>query len=1231
MRKIEAQIYRDGTSQGDRRQRALDPDYVAVDERTVVDWIESTKSLAEHLTYFNERGLAHGNWSGFFAGDAQKLANLLESLEEPEAMPSSASFAIAESVPPHLALYLTFLKLLRYPQQQFKDLTKRHLDFYYRQVLQLKEKAAQPDRTHVVFNLAPNRTEYLLTAGTELSAGNDESGELQYVTDADLFVTQTRVASIKTLSVEKAYIDLETIHRQDNRTDRGMENMLRWAVGRPHQGDALSQPTWNTDGEIFTVILELFEQVKNSTADRVQREYQDYILNKLCFATLDEFKFCLDVHVRENSSTLENETEVKSPTEAEWQQVYRLVEKAYRKKTNQDRRDRLKQLHQRSELDPNEAFLKLWRFALGDPSSGDLLPFYRQQAEVNLKELLQEVNSDRPEDAERYLQEELFLSVADFSKIMAVQAKPTAEVQPQEWDEVYRLLERAQTKKRDFTYPPIGRTELNGIHAQAIADAEPNQPLSIKRFHPFVAQANASTNLQSLGIAIASPVLHLQEGTREITVTLACDAETFDRSIFADYEPQKLLDIALSSDKGWLTIKPEQLSLAIGEFFLEPALKSFEAANLSLIYRATSSTFDRSILNPKSPFEPFETQPVVGNSFYFAHPEIVTKPLNSLSLKLEWSGLPEDFATYYAAYQELAPNIDNNSFKTKLELFLNRNWHEVGERSLFATDEMGNLLSAASLDFYKAAFHGIPNYSYTSPLSEPKADDLLEQSRYFRLELIRPGFQHDIYPLVLNQVARATDPIAVYPPYTPKIKSMAIAYQASAEIDLFAEPAKTQTGQIFQLNPFGCVDLRHTVAADLSQPRYYLLPQYEMEGNLYIGLRDMKPAQSLTMLFQMVSGSGDADLLSPNLEWSYLASDRWIPLKISEILADSTNGLLDSGIIHFVIPETATMDNHLLPGGVHWLKASVKENALAIPDGLNIHTQAVTATFRDRDNDPDHLGTPLAADSISSFFERRSDIESVFQPYSSFGGRRQEGDRQFYTRVSERLRHKQRALTRWDYEHLVLEHFPQIYKVKCLTQAEQAHNPSAAQVTLVVIPNLANTKPFLPLEPKAPQHLLREIETYLQARTSPFVKVVVKNPHYEQIKYRIAVRFRSTSDRGYYMQKLNEELVKFLSPWAYEEQSDISFGSSIHSSTVIHFVETRPYIDYVANLKLIEIGLANNTYRVNTSNLAQVKQVDSILVSAPEHIIDLITTANYSAEEFEGLDYMAIGVDFVVT
>ncbi len=519
------------------------------------------------------------------------------------------------------------------------------------------------------------------------------------------------------------------------------------------------------------------------------------------------------------------------------------------------------------------------------------------------------------------------------------------------------------------------------------------------------------------------------------------------------------------------------------------------------------------------------------------------------------------------------------------------------------------------------------------------SDDPFQKSRYFKLELEDHNFGHELYPLVLNKVALAapgdtTYGFTVYPPYTPQIKTISLDYTASAEVDLTKPSSKQQDCRIIQLHPFGYIDFQDTEGFLNSD---YLLPNHQIQSAVFIGIRDVQPAQNLSLLFQLIPGSANVELARPRISWSYLDADRWINFSNTQLLTDSTHGLLDSGIVRLNLPAVNTDQNHLLPGDLYWLRASVTNNVAAIPDLLDIKTQAVLATFKDQDNAADHLSRPLQAESITDLVNSDPAIQAVNQSYSSFDGKMREQSQQFYTRVSERLRHKGRAVSSWDYERLVLERFPKLYKVKCLNQASQSGLASAASVAVVVVPDIANTAPFYPLEPKVPLYLLEEIAAYLREQCSPFVRLTVQNPRYEQIKYRIGIRFHPQFEQGYYLQQLNEALKRFLSPWAYEEQADIPFGSSIHSSAVIHFLETRPYVDYVSNLKLIEQLAINDQgeerayYTINESNLAQVRQPDAILVSAPEHIIDLISGDFYDEEEFEGIGYMIIGIDFFVS
>ncbi|NEO09013.1 baseplate J/gp47 family protein [Moorena sp. SIO3I8] len=1377
-KKIIHHIFRDGVSQRGRLLRELEPDYVGVDERDVYDLLTFVQEYATKLNYYDESNRINGNWSSFLAGDVEQMVAYINNPESFADEPSTQS----KLAQPHLVLLFTFLQLLRYPQQQFKALTQRYLDFYYKEVLALTTKEEVPDKIHVIFELAQGEEAHLINKGTLLSAGQDSEGvNINYATDEDIVVNQAQVASIKTLFIEKNSIGLEEIHNQDNKSDQSFENMLRWAVGSPNQGDQLPKINVQVDGQTVDVDVDinyLKGTIYQATQDNQQTDnnitsYITYITEQLFFLNTDDFNYCFDIHDRQINKAQADKEE---PTELEWNEVYKIIEKAYRKKITMGRRNALKEKREQS------GFESMMQLALGHPNPGDDLP-EMPNGYTTLQEIFDHLDQER---VIRYVKEELYLSVADFRKIMEIQAT----TENTNWKEVYRLVEKAQTKKRNFTYPPIGKTEIKNIHASSIIEAEEGQATKAQRFKTF---GNITqTPQKSIGFAVTSPVLLLQEGTRNITLTFTGEERTLNRDKFQAILSSENgpFEIYLSSEAQW--IQPESFEYEIGVFLVEEPLVSYSSTEISLgstasdndnltsvsfregsehtfsasnvkqllvwndgkifqitglvnnkkaniqqigignlsqdavstgqikLYRTSAiyfnslqfkltldptlpailppqpdeSTFfldtpypvvkillkeissaentqeklyydqlksvrlekvniqvkvensqdvqlrnDNSVLNTKTPFQPFGNNPKAGSGFYFANREISTKKLDSLAINMEWMGLPQDFATHYHAYNstEVIPEaITNNSFKASLKLFNNRSCVEIESSKSIFTQEDNTLSNPIHLNYQ------IPGYSLDTSSYETDTDDPFEQRRYFQLELASPdfAFAHDLYPVVLNKVALATNDdikiLTVYRPYTPQVKAISLDYTASEEIDLKNAPNQPHSSQIFQLHPFGYADIQ-TLYQD---NQYYLLPNYQEEGTLYIGIRNLQPPQNISILFQMIPGSGNGELTPPQIHWSYLSGNSWQEFKDTEMLSDSTNGLVDSGIIRLSIPEGATSQQQLLPSGLHWLRGTVTENAAAIPDTLDIKTQAVRATFVNQGNAADHLSKPLPANSIQGFVTRDPAINTVQQPYSSFGGKPKEDNRAFTMRVSERLRHKQRAITAWDYERLVLEHFPQIYKVKCITSAAGNHNPGDAKVTVVVIPDVANTAPFFPLEPKAPSYLLKEIQAYLQNYTSPFVQIVVKNPRYKPIQYKVGIRFRAGSDQGNYLKQLNEDIKRFLSPWAYEEQAYITFGSSIHNSSVIHFIDKRPYVDYVGYLKLIEqVGIKAGSggksdiyYRVIPSNLAQVQHPDSILVSAPQHIIYLMgTEKSYDEEDFEGIGYMSIVTDFEVS
>ena len=488
-------------------------------------------------------------------------------------------------------------------------------------------------------------------------------------------------------------------------------------------------------------------------------------------------------------------------------------------------------------------------------------------------------------------------------------------------------------------------------------------------------------------------------------------------------------------------------------------------------------------------------------------------------------------------------------------------------------------------------------------------------------------------------------------PYVPHIRQVSVDYSCASTVDFTVAHSEREPMRVLQIHPFGQVDLRKTnlLTDTRGDPAgYHLLPQYSENGHLYIGIQDLQDKQALSLLFQMDEGSENSDLEPPEVRWRYLSDDNWIKFNDEEILSDSTNGMLNTGIIRFHPPSSldATMShppanslNHLMPNGFHWFEAQVPDSIHAFPKGTAIIPQAVSATHLLQTPASEHLNETLPANSITKLVTPVPAVNAVKQPYSSFGGKGQEDYAQFIRRVSERLRHKDRAITMWDYERLVLEQFPDIYKVKCLNQAAQENEPGAAKVKLVVIPNLADQTPFFSLQPRVSQKLRRRIADYLQDRVSPFVDVNVVNPRYEEIRYRVTLKFKQKESEGFYLRQLNQDIISYLSPRDYNSKAELTFGGAIHLSSLTHFITNLSYVDFIGNVKLVDHVLIKRDsegfagkqqlYPLD-QDVVETRFPDSLLVSSANHFIDLVTD-EFEAIQFSGIGYMAVNVDFIVT
>lgn len=733
----------------------------------------------------------------------------------------------------------------------------------------------------------------------------------------------------------------------------------------------------------------------------------------------------------------------------------------------------------------------------------------------------------------------------------------------------------------------------------------------------------------AIGLAIASPLLFLKEGERKIEILLTFSENlpaAVKELVIADTFNIQLSGAAgwiqgtFEAYSG--VLQGEQIGLAVSFDATQPAVTAYnkealggrfdtalplmkivlkdhssydllyplELASLDITVTVTGAKDlilqnDQGMLDPARPFLPFGAQPMLGSSFYIGSAEVFRKRLESLTLHIDWLDAPGDFTAHYENYG--TGMVTDSDFKAQISLLDKRSWTTYPplhtDFQLFENpDPISGIPAILGIDDYKRNNNpqGITKYDQNT------------QTGFIKLELTGPqsgqvssgfdgqgnpqesdhihinAFGHAAYPNLYTEQAIALSkyegppppdpPTLPNEPYTPTIKSLTLDYTSTQTVN-FPNNHDDRVERLFHIRPFG-----HNEALSDAPS---MLPQYTDEGAFYIGLKALDPPQQLSILFRPAEGSAapDNELSRENIKWSYLSGAQWKPLKTQQILSDTTKAFQATGIISFNIPSDASLVHKLMPEGFHWLKAAVETGATGAGKFMALNAQAVTAGFTDRDNDPSRLGRAMEAQSISGLAERQSAIKKVTQPYPSFNGEAAERHEAFYTRISERLRHKARAVSSWDYERLILEKFPSVYKVKCLNHTGIDSGNTPGHVTLITLPGPEHKNAADPLEPKTTNKTLAAIGEYIQKYNSSFVKVNVKNPRYEQLQLRFKVRFTEGADQGYYRQLLEEEIIRFLSPWAYQDEEDIVFGNQVYKSDALDFAEKRPYVDFVTD------------------------------------------------------------------
>ncbi len=627
---------------------------------------------------------------------------------------------------------------------------------------------------------------------------------------------------------------------------------------------------------------------------------------------------------------------------------------------------------------------------------------------------------------------------------------------------------------------------------------------------------------------------------------------------------------------------------------------------------------DHGIIDGSLPFLPFGAMPEKGvSSFIIGHKDIFHKYLNHFSLNVKWLGKPENLDDYYEDYinyfaEDSGVKEQNNGDdkgKITKHIDLLRVVSSEIKKHIPANIEVLNLGKWESIDkqCFNQSCYDIHNVITAKPLKENiQCFKNSYDAGFIRLTL-NANFGHKLYPELLkrsiNEVTVDDNSLSgtyIPKPYTPKIQSISLDYQTS--FSNYTTKDSNNLNEVLQIYHVKKHEYRK-----INDKLEGILNSFEFDQEVLIGISSFQSPSVLHLYFHLENSQGDIAAENP-MVWYIPEKDIWRPLKSHEIIQDTTLNFSRSGIVSFRFPKKIETISSLMDASdLFWLKLGLKKNKdqnYHYPKIKGVYTNAVEAVCELKGRNLPHLSEGLPQKTIEKLKCKTEGIKTIVQIEKSYGGIAKEKTKEFYTRVSERLKHKNRAWNIWDLERLILSHFPSVAYAKCLRTKE------IGVVQVLVSPFVSTSvDKERQTDPKFSKSNKEEIKAYIQAYTSPFTRVEIRDPQYEYLTVNCKLVLKKDCyDYQFYQDLLNQNLIQFLTLSHNDLKRDPS--NTLYVSSIIKFVEKQEYVDWIKTITVKKESLNNNNPTLNSEvifsadDMISGNNAFSVLTSAYKHEID---------------------------
>jgi hypothetical protein len=599
------------------------------------------------------------------------------------------------------------------------------------------------------------------------------------------------------------------------------------------------------------------------------------------------------------------------------------------------------------------------------------------------------------------------------------------------------------------------------------------------------------------------------------------------------------------------------------------ALEAIEiSAEVEGLTRLAAFT-DEGPADVSQPFAAFGMRPRDGATLLLGAWEMAMKPVTSVAVSLAWADLPRNgggFAEYFRPY---GPKFQPPEPRLHAAYLTGEGWKPLTEAPVPMATASAPDAPLSTERRIESEVPGRPEPARGAPRPEDfrQRQSIRSGLVRLRLELGPDGFGHDAYPAAL---ARAMRPrLGVQPerplpppPLAPQVARVALGYAARAVIALNAAGGARPGERVTRVGPFGTEE----VFPHRARPGGGLFPARLADGALFLQLAGPGATGPLSLAFEMAEGSFRRTAFAPRpVAWHYLTAAGWMPLPGASLGSDSTEALMRSGLVALDLPDDAALASPQMPGEGAWIAVTTETGFDAYPRLAAVTTNGARAECVDAaDAGAQRLAATWTLDPPVP------GVGAIAQLGAPFGGAPAEARDSFRARVGERLQHRDRVVTAWDAERIVLAAFPEVWQVKCFPALGPGGTREAGAMTVVVVPAPPAGAEVQPAEARMFDVLvLRRIEAHLAARASRFARIAVRNPSFERLQMRGRVAFRGGDD-GSLMGRLKLDLSRFLSVWTARGPLG-SFGWSLNLVDVGAFVAETDYVEFLTDFSLLHL------------------------------------------------------------